>query len=167
MAVGVRITQRVWWGGDAWFNNDLMPALRRATMEASTMYAVEVRKRYSLQTGSVPSKIPGMKIRVKHSRPGQPPFIQTGNLSLSVRQSANFGKTVLKSRISTDVPYATTLEFGGSLSVSADRKKYTSVRILNPLKITPFIAPRPVWRPVWNDMNRKMLDHIVSTARAI
>ncbi len=136
------------------------------------MYAQEIRRKYNLVAGSIASKRAGFRIRIQHSPPGAPPYWQTRNLAESVRITANFsgrrGLThTIKVRVSTDVPYAPTLEFGGFLSVPHDRKKHTQIRLINPLKTTVSIAPRPTWLPTWNELNRKMADHIASSARAI
>ena len=140
------------WRGDDWFNG-LLPKLQAGVTDAATIYRQAVIRRYSRTTGSVPHTW-FRRLRVRHSSPGQAPFAQIVTGKLSVRNSFNFNQTkgrltIIKGRVSSDVPYSHTLEFGGALSVDPNRKKWTRIRLVNPLRTTPYIAPRPVWRPVF------------------
>ena len=100
------------------------------------------------------------------SAPGSPPKKQTGNLEKSIEidiehngVSGFFGQEV-NGYISTDVPYAKTLELGGSLQVDQSTKKYTRVRLVNPVKDVHNIAARPAWLPTFEEEKSRMIQTI-------
>lgn len=160
---GISIRANFTWRGDN-FLNGLMPALAQGVEEAANIYRKELVSRYSENVGSV-SVGSLQRLRIRHSSPGQAPFAQTFNLALSPRISTNFssvrGRThMLKARISTDVPYSHTLEFGGALSVDPKTKKWSRIRLVNPLRSTPHISARPVWRPAFLLRREDMLQAI-------
>tara|TARA_R100000306_G_C4347637_1_gene128416 strand:+ start:138 stop:671 length:534 start_codon:yes stop_codon:yes gene_type:complete len=164
-AAGNNMQARFSWHGEN-FEKDLKPKLEKGLTDAANVYAKAIRKKLLKTSGAI-AWTGGTKLRIKHSKAGQIPFFQTGNLALSVRTSFNFGKTrgrltKMKARISTDVPYAPTLEFGGALSIDPNKKKYTRIRLINPLKSTPYIAARPVWRPTFFEQKDQMLFALTS-----
>lgn len=166
-----RVTTQVTWHGDRVINK-LVRGAGRGIVKAVELYFNELTgalKRAG--EGSIPvssrkliNKFGGnaTRLRIKHSRPGQVPLIQTFNLLNSIKKSFNFGMTfkgsrklTFKGRISSDVKYAVTLERGGNFSGRI--KKHTSLKLVNPLKGRHNIAPRPVWTPVWQKTVNKML----------
>lgn len=156
------------------FNYKLWPSIKQRIFqnadEAMRIYIAAVKRKISIW-GSIPV-LAGrfVRKRVKHSRPGQPPLRQTSNLYNSIQiysdsdDFVNFNpKTnVFKVRGYTDVEYAMTLEQGGiAVNDYGQRKKHSSIHIINPLKRPVyFIAPRPVWLPVWNTYLYLIFDKI-------
>lgn len=92
--------------------------------------------------------IGNMRRRLVHSRPGEPPRRQTGNLYESIQWQVGGRIGRLEGIIYTDVPYAPEMEYGGfSRYYPQAHKKYTKERLVNPLpKMGYMIAPRPAWR---------------------
>lgn len=132
--------------------------IRKNMFEAAIYYRVKVWQALS-KWGSV--SVGGIwRFRIHHSKPGEAPRQQTGNLANSVqsnRVSLSAGRYVIS--IGTQVPYAHTLEYGGIAAELRD-KKYTTNRLINPIKKPMIIAPRPVWRPVFYQSLSRMIDLI-------
>ena len=102
--------------------------------------------------GSVPvaSKSGNMRERKVHSRVGEPPRKQTSNLYESIRSYVNVND--LSGGVYTDVDYAPSLEYGGiAYSFFQLLKKYTRIRLINPLHGHFIIGPRPAWRQTFNE----------------
>ena len=97
------------------------------------------------------------------SKAGQPPKKATGNLYKSIKKDifVNAIDDSAEAHVWTDVLYAPTLEFGGDLQVNQATKKHTQVRLVNPVKKSKPIAPRPVWLLVWKENLDKMIKTIV------
>ncbi len=118
-------------------------------------------------TGNSLSNVPilaNSRIRFSHSDAGQTPFRQTENMANSIRISSSKrlveepSKSV--TRISTRVPYSRTLERSlPQISQPQSLKRFTKIRLKNPLKLKPgtIIAPRPVWMPIFQKTNVRML----------
>ena len=148
----------------------LQQRLQNGLRQAGFMYRDEVKRRIS-RWGSI-SIVGGiLRLRLVHSRPGEPPRKQTENLYNSIKASEsavpNFS-AAQKFRlpdieqaavVSTDVPYAKILEEGG-LSILGAPTPYTSWQLINPIMKVIRILPRPVWRPVLAYMQRRMLNRI-------
>jgi hypothetical protein len=131
--------------------------------KAAKLYASRLWRELTKVQGSRPIG-PGLRLRFKHSSPGEPPYTQTFNLARSIKVSSNVTNkgavrktlTRFKARISTSVPYAPILEYGGSGNFPQRGKKHTPWRLINPLKGSPFILPRPVWYPVFVNNQAEM-----------
>lgn len=107
-------------------------------------------------------QVSNYRLRKIHSRVGESPRKQTGNLRESIQVYVN--KSILKAAIFTDVPYAQQLEYGGK-SEPFDQdaaKKYTNIRLINPIKKVLFIAARPAWRSALGARKQKMFDYFKS-----
>ena len=69
-------------------------------------------------------------------------------------------------RISSRVKYSKTLERGGQLTIRQRYKRYTSIRLINPLDgYDQPIAARPVWLPVFLREEPRMMAIIRETIR--
>lgn len=107
------------------------------------------------------------RLRKRHSAPGQAPLKQTGNLEKSIQtnithspgQPGFFGPDIIGS-IYTDVPYARALELGETAQVDQADKKYTRVRLVNPIHAIVNITPRPAWLPTFDALKARMLQTI-------
>lgn len=97
---------------------------------------------------------------VEFSPPGDPPYEQTGNLANSVKASVEKQKTQVKGSVGTRVNYAKTLEEGGFTRWTGQQHlRFTHVKLVNPIKKSGLpVAPRPVWRPTFEEENRRMLE---------
>lgn len=107
-----------------------------------------------------------MRRRLVHSRPGEPPRRQTGNLYESINWQVGGKIGRLEGVIWTDVKYASELEYGGfSQNYLQVNKKYTKERLINPLpKWGYFIAPRPAWRIAFHKAFNAMLAKFTQSA---
>ena len=107
-----------------------------------------------------------MRRRLVHSRGGEPPRRQTGNLyeSINWKVGGKIGK--LEGIIWTDVPYAPELEYGGfSRNYLQANKKYTGERLINPLpKWGYFITARPAWRIAFHKAFNAMMAKFTQSA---
>lgn len=131
------------------YKKKLEQQVEKAVKWGTSYYYKELRKALVKTQGSTP--ISGnLRLRTSHSSPGQIPFVQTFNLANSIRQSYLGMGAQVYGQVYTDVPYAETLEHGGYLNMNQNFKKYTSWRLVNPLKTNKAIAPRPFFTPVWN-----------------
>lgn len=191
---GSTLTAKVRWFGDQRLA-ELQQRAGRGVVKATEIYAKALQAILKKNVGSKPfsgfgntfvsSRIAGrgknvinagnLRVRMKHSPPGSVPFAQTFNLANSIRTSYNFKRRVaftsksrtfkIRSRISSDVPYSKTLERGGTLSIPQSRKKYTSIRLINPLKGGVTITPRPAWLPLFERLHPKMVGVIAKELR--
>jgi len=142
------------WHGERWYGN-MLRNVANTIQVITEEYRHELQKELFRHVGSIPASGHGhARRRIQHSRPGEVPYWQTGNLRNSIRSSYNFKvrssrrRTKLWSRISTPVHYARQLERGGK-TTTARRKPFTTIRLVNPLRSNPIIAPRPLWLPVF------------------
>jgi phage gpG-like protein len=100
--------------------------------------------------------------RVRHSAAGQPPLKQTGNLEKSFDLKYEMGTDgYIVGSVISDVPYAATLEKGGSSQIDQSQKTHTSVRLVNPLKKVIGIAARPFARPTLHENKDKLIKIIM------
>lgn len=83
-----------------------------------------------------------------YSSAGNPPFKQSNNLFNSIVSLSSRTIDTLVTEISTDVPYAETLELGGSLQL--DPAQHTHASQPAQLFKEKLIAPRPAWLPTFN-----------------
>lgn len=149
---------RVQWNGQAFRN--IFRRIQINTNVAGAKYRSRLKRELLKTAGSEP--VSGIyRRRVRHSSPGQSPFWQTKNLANSLKFSKSTANWIHRVRISTDVEYAPALELGGVAQVPQSAKKYTRLRLINPLikhrAVGMFIAPRPVWMPIFNMMGHRML----------
>lgn len=153
------------WRGDIILKN-IKKHGGKGVMKAARHLENAIINEYTKNLGSVAVGGLGgnLRKRVIHSSPGEAPYVQTSNLSKSTKTSYNFKglarSFLVKGRVSTDVKYARTLERGGSYNLPQRYKKYTSIRLINPLKRAPVIAPRPVWIPMFMKHRVSMLVEI-------
>lgn len=145
----LQITQQFIW--NARVINNIENQLKIGVKKAAFIYFSALIKELSKHWGSI--SYGGIyRFRKTSSYPGQAPFMQTQNLLNSIKLDFQFSKDKFEAEISTDVPYAATLEFGGSSpTLSAASKPYTQYILINPLssKQAPDIEPRPAWMPVF------------------
>jgi hypothetical protein len=170
MTITSKVTIRTKWLGNKRMN-EIKSRLGRGAMQAAQLYKNELKKELSKEIGSEFVSA-NLRRRFKHSSPGEPPYFQTGNLAQSLKISTNFltrgtifssSRHTISVRISSRVRYAVTLERGGALSVPEAEKTFTSIRLVNPLKSTPTITPRPAWTPVFDRLRPIMLKTIIQS----
>lgn len=163
----IKVVTRKFWRGDKYLQN-LSRELRLGVTEAAQLYRVELQKITAKNVGSIPLS-GNLRVRKRHSQPGQPPFAQTFNLSNSFKYSADFSATAsggflgfgrkleVHARVSTstDVPYALILERGGRGNFG-NYKPHTHWRLVNPLTTNPYIEPRPYWGPTFERLSPTM-----------
>ena len=147
---GFNITINLQWNGSTVHSN-MRTVLITGIKQAVTIYKTDLIRTLSRKWGSIP--LGGTKrLRLWHSKPGQPPFIQTKNLVNSIKtaiyQKGNGWDMKLVGEIFTLVPYAQTLEYGG-ISARLAKKVYTHLRLINPINKLIRIAARPAWRPTF------------------
>lgn len=184
--IRAKVTLRLKWQGERKLRQINRLAVI-AVKEAGEIYEKELtRTLKSAPWGSKPateagpslSNLPSItgrtRIRFRHSSPGEVPYRQTLNLANSVRLTSQTGSGAtlgeFRSRVSTRVKYSRTLERGlPQISVPQSSKRFTDIRLLNPLKLKPgtIIAPRPVWVPVFEKTRAKMIKQIASTMSRI
>lgn len=172
--ITAKVTTKVTWHGQRVITK-LQNNANDAAKAAGTFYFNLVTREFKrapwgskrAQTGNSLSNVPilaNSRIRFKHSSPGETPYRQTENLANSIRITSSKrlagepSKAV--TRISTRVPYSRTLERGlPQISQPQSLKRFTKIRLKNPLKLRPgtIIAPRPVWLPVFQKTNVRML----------
>lgn len=128
-----------------WFN-----ALRVAKA-----YAAAIKKELKKNVGSVPAKQGGGKrVRIKHSKPGEVPYWQTGELEQSIEVVVQKkGRNVFVATVLAK-GYAKTLELGGL--ATPEPHTISSVELVNPITKPVLIAPRPVWIPTFTRMAPEM-----------
>lgn len=181
MAAGdldIHVTYTLKWGGSIWLS-DLRKSAKLAVMKAITIYYWELYHTLNAHWGSV-SIFRNLRKTIAHSSAGSPPFVQTQNLgnSLNVISGAraitlNQGTIQLSNEIQvasvySDVPYAKDLEFGGMAAPYDARKlKYTDWRLINPIRHSMYIAPRPAWRPSFDKSVSRMIGMITVTMQSV
>lgn len=168
-----------------WRGNKYLTELAReaaiGVKQAADVYEAALKKALNRTVGSDP--ISGsLRVRKRHSAPGQVPYWQTGNLANSIKATytsryeisggkiLGFGKELkIYGRVSakTDVPYAKTLEFGGRLMMPHDNRPYTHWRLINPLKTHVYTRARPAWRPTFKKWRSTMEYMIVGHLKKV
>lgn len=121
-----------------------------------------IQRKLSAVKGSVSTDKIDFVFAKESSSPGSPPYLQTGNLHNSVRTTLEVQKTQVKGRVSSPVHYAKTLENGGFTRWSGQQHlRFTDKKLINPIRKSGIpIAPRPVWRPTFEEENARMLEII-------
>lgn len=176
-----RVSHTIKWGGAVWYS-DIKKAAKIGVKEAISIYFWTLRGILSRGWGSIQYRGNARKT-IKHSQPGEPPLIQTENLvnSLNVltgnRAARMYFTNVWDNKsgssamfmneeqhvacVYTDVPYAKELEYGGLAGpYKAHLLKYTYWRLINPIRHTINIAPRPAWRPAYSLSVSRMISVI-------
>lgn len=126
----------------------LRSAINGAIAKSINYWYVILRQKLS-KWGSIPF-YSNLRQRIVHSRTGEPPRRQTGNLYESIQTELD--PETLSGRVFTDVPYAPMLELGGfSFSFPQFLKKYTRIRLVNPIRHSLVIGPRPAWRQTFDE----------------
>ena len=129
------------WNGKQKFRS-IKDELRRNLSIAVKLVRTRIRRDISIW-GSKGLKGGRARLRQRHSKPGGPPFRQTGNLYNSIKQRTKLKGGLIIGEIWTDVKYAKTLEKGG-LDFGGGRKKHTRRFVVNPLGLKiRRIAKRP------------------------
>lgn len=180
--IRAKASLRITWHGPAKLR-EINRLSRDAVEEAGKIYDNELTKTLnSAPWGSKPAvdagpslsnlpSITGIKRkRFRHSDPGEVPFKQTKNLANSIRTGSERKGDLVRSRTSTRVKYARTLERGlPQISVEQGKKRFTNIRLVNPLKLKSgtIIAPRPVWVPVFEKTRSAMIKSIARTMSRI
>jgi hypothetical protein len=169
--MAIFVTQIVDYTGPIYIR-ELMKRAKRGADNAANIYKRELERTLSQVVGSIPatsSKNAGNRRQLRHSAPGQPPFVQTFNLASSLTISQSSGSRILQrgrltTRISTRVPYAKTLELGGTFNLpqTSSLRRWARWTLTNPIpqNKTPTIAPRPAWIPVFNRTRVEMVNAI-------
>jgi len=136
--------------------------LKQATRLATYDYYITLKKLLD-RWGSVQELVAGFgtRRRVVHSKSGEPPRRQTGNLYESIRWKVSGPTGRIEGVIFTDVPYAPEIEYGGiARNYGQISKKYTKERLINPLPRGAYnIAPRPAWRIAFHKSAFRMLGY--------
>lgn len=108
-----------------------------------------VRRKLRANKGSIDVGQGKVK-RVEHSNPGEVPFQQTKNLENSyqwVWHKEGFIQTVT---IFSGATYSATLEEGGFSEVDPPLE-FTSKRLVNPIPVVVYVAPRPHLQPTMEE----------------
>lgn len=177
----IQVTYTLKWGGSIWLA-DIKKSAKLAVKEAITIYFWEIHRTLNAHWGSI-QVFRNLRKVVARSNPGSPPFVQTQNLgnSLNVAYGAraariNGGANIFPGLVSeqevgcvyTDVPYAQEVEYGGIAGpYNAHDLKYTSWRLINPIRHSMYIAARPAWRPAYEKSVSRMINAIVSRMRSV
>lgn len=173
MSKDFEIRVKVKWNGDKVLAN-LNNLASQVIEELGQILKKEVTRKLTKTWGSdrAPARLKGtgklalnagIRIRKNHSDPNQAPFMQTRNLANSVRLTKSTRSVpigLFTARVSTRVKYASGLEKGGpQLSLSPNAKRFTNIRLVNPLIIKGvlIIAPRPAWMPAFLDKKPEMI----------
>jgi len=168
MTVDVRYhTTKKWEGGK--IELKIATGAVSAIQKATEHLAKRIRSKLLATRGSVPTDRVGWVKSVRSSQPGEVPFWQTGNLANSVKPAVTILKTKVKGQVSTRVKYARTLENGGFTEWSGQQHlRFTDLKLVNPIrKSGQPIAPRPVWRPTFEEENNKMLEIVKSEMKKV
>lgn len=180
MAITASVRTQVRWQGDRVISK-LQNAGAKATVAGGQIYFQAVEKEFKsapwgsrrAKTGPSISNVPALanlRIRYRHSSPGETPYKQTENMANSIRISSSkriSGSPHLSiTRISSRVKYSSSLERGfPQVSIEQHLKRFSKIRLKNPLKLKPgtIIAPRPVWLPIFHKNTAKMKATIART----
>jgi len=142
----------------------LNTALLTGVQNAGRMYHEELRTLLLSKQGS--GEVRGFRKRILFSNPGESPHWQSQNLALSVKfSSSNGSRTSNKSisRISSDVPYALTVELGGVKTTS--NKPYAKYRLVPKSLPAKPMSARPAWIPTFIKLQIPMIDTIANSVR--
>lgn len=155
-----KVETKLTWNGPA-LRSQILARLYPRLIAAITLYREELK--HSLEIWGSYAIGGGLARVFKYSAPGTPPFRQTENLynSIQVHTIEFNADEQMIGECSTDVPYAPTLELGGTLQVDQDTDKpHKTASLINPIPVdrAVTILPRPTWVPTFQRLVRNMLD---------
>jgi hypothetical protein len=154
----ITVTTNLKWNGKR-VSRDIKLKLHLGVRNAVQHYYNELQKSLS-RWGSIPF-MGNYRIRVEHSSSGEPPRRQTSNLYNSITPDISpvsdvlftggdqlIGGEEIEGVIYTDVQYAPDLELGGGTDYG-QYKAHTTIRLINPIRNSISISPRPAWLPTF------------------